>query len=410
MRGAGRRSYRRPVPTALPSASGRTAPTPDSERLLTPDLARGVMLLLIALAHSRMLHAGGNAYNAPAGGGPLDVAVQALLTSLVDGRAAPLFGLLFGYGLVQMTRRYGGADGDPAGARRLVRRRGVWLVVFGVVHVVLLYSGDVIGSYGVLSLVFAGAVAWSGRRLWTVAAVLGAIGAAVAAAVQLGGGATPPLPAGATLLDSALIRATALPALPLAAVASAAPVLIGIWAARSRVLERPARFRPLLRRVALLGFPTAALGALPVTLQAVDVWHPESPAVVTAGFALFSLTGIAGGLAYAALIALVAIRIGERRGAITTALVACGRRSMTFYIAQSPVWLVLTEPSLVGLHGSLGAATAAGIAVATWLATVVAADLLRRAGRRGPAEALIRRLTYGARRSTPPGTAGASPR
>ena len=55
--------------------------------------------------------------------GPADVAVQWLLTSFVDGRAAPLFGLLFGYGLVQMTRRLTGPDSDPAGARRLIRRR-----------------------------------------------------------------------------------------------------------------------------------------------------------------------------------------------------------------------------------------------------------------------------------------------
>lgn len=49
----------------------------------------GVMLLLIALAHSRMLHAGGNLLARPAGGGPVDIAVQWLLTSVVDGRAAP---------------------------------------------------------------------------------------------------------------------------------------------------------------------------------------------------------------------------------------------------------------------------------------------------------------------------------
>lgn len=99
------------------------------------------MLLLIALAHSRMLHAGGNDLTAPSGGGWLDVTVQWLLTSLVDGRSAPLFGILFGYGLVQLTRRHSGPDGDSARARRLIRRGGAWLVVFGVVHVVLRYRG-----------------------------------------------------------------------------------------------------------------------------------------------------------------------------------------------------------------------------------------------------------------------------
>ena len=92
------------------------------------------MLLLIALAHSRQLHAGGNSLTTPAGGGPIDVAVQWLLTSFVDGRAAPLFEILFGCGLVQMTRRHTGLGGDPAQARRLIRRRGAWLIVFGTIE------------------------------------------------------------------------------------------------------------------------------------------------------------------------------------------------------------------------------------------------------------------------------------
>ncbi|MBO4236144.1 DUF418 domain-containing protein, partial [Pseudonocardia alni] len=50
--------------------------------------------------------------------------------------------------------------------------------------------------------------------------------------------------------------------------------------------------------------------------------------------------------------------------------------------------------------------TAAAVAVATWVITVVVAAGLDRAGRRGPAEALLRRLTYGAGRSAPrPATA-----
>ena len=42
----------------------------------------------------------------------------------------------------------------------------------------------------------------------------------------------------------------------------------------------------------------------------------------------------------------------------------------------------------------VGAAAASGIAVLTWLATVAFAEVLRRNGKRGPAETLLRRLTY----------------
>jgi uncharacterized membrane protein YeiB len=373
------------------------APTPPSQRLLAPDLARGVMLLLIALAHSRQLHAGGNSYATPAGGGPVDVAVQWLLTSFVDGRAAPLFGILFGYGLVQMTRRYTGLGGDPAQARRLIRRRGAWLLVFGIAHVILLYSGDVIGAYGAFAVMFAGVVSWSSRRMWTVMAITLVLGVAAAALLQLVTPSDTPLAVGPTLFDSAILRTSALPVLPIAAVGIAPSVLIGVLAARMRLLEQPDRYRPLLHRFALIGFPVAVLGAQPVALQAVGLWTPASPGTDAAGHAVFAATGIAGGLAFLAALALVADRLGGRRGPVTTALVACGRRSMTFYIAQSPVWLVATEPSLLDLGGKLGAATAAGLAVATWAGTVVIAHALDRAGRRGPFEALLRHLTYRSR-------------
>jgi uncharacterized membrane protein YeiB len=75
---------------------------------------------------------------------------------------------------------------------------------------------------------------------------------------------------------------------------------------------------------------------------------------------------------------------------------------MTFYIAQSPVWLVATEPSLLDLGGKLGAATAAGVAVTTWAGTVVIAYALDRTGRRGPFEALLRHLTYRSRSAPQP--------
>jgi uncharacterized protein len=117
---------------------------------------------------------------------------------------------------------------------------------------------------------------------------------------------------------------------------------------------------------------------------------------------VFAATGIAGGLAFLAAIALVADRLGDRRGPVTTALVACGRRSMTFYIAQSPVWLVATEPSLLDLGGRLGAATAAGLAVVTWAVTVLIAYAVERTGRRGPFEALLRHLTYRSRSARRP--------
>lgn len=64
---------------------------------------------------------------------------------------------------------------------------------------------------------------------------------------------------------------------------------------------------------------------------------------------------------------------------------------------KQQVWLVATEPYLLDLGGRLGVAVAAAVGLATWVVTVLVADALRRAGRAGPAETLLRRLAYGRR-------------
>lgn len=147
--------------------------TPPTERAVAPDLARGVMLLLIALANIHLYSYG---HGVGARGYPRDidgvdrlVAVVQLL--LVDGRAYPMFAFLFGYGVIQLARRRS-STGEEATAKRLVRRRGGWLVLFGAVHGLLLFSGDIIAAYGVLGVLLAGLpVCWSPARTgrWSAA-------------------------------------------------------------------------------------------------------------------------------------------------------------------------------------------------------------------------------------------------
>ncbi|WP_235855064.1 DUF418 domain-containing protein [Nonomuraea aridisoli] len=110
--------------------------------------------------------------------------------------------------------------------------------------------------------------------------------------------------------------------------------------------------------------------------------------------AIHVVTGVAGGLGYAALIGLPARRVGARRGPVVTALSSCGQRSLTCYLLQSVVFVALLPPYTAGLGGRLGPAATAALALLTWAGIVVMAELMRRTGARGPAETLLRRLTY----------------
>ena len=103
--------------TAAASSPVDPGATPTSARALAPDLARGLMLLLIAVANVHVYLSdrpiGVRSY--PDGLTGLDSGVAALQILLVDGRAYPLFAFLFGYGI---TSSPAGAHPAPGSRRR----------------------------------------------------------------------------------------------------------------------------------------------------------------------------------------------------------------------------------------------------------------------------------------------------
>jgi uncharacterized membrane protein YeiB len=111
---------------------------------------------------------------------------------------------------------------------------------------------------------------------------------------------------------------------------------------------------------------------------------------------LHATTGTLGGVGYAALFSLLATRLAVRRGPVVDAIAAAGQRSMSCYLMQSVTWAVVFTPFLLDLSGTLTVTATALLAATTWGVTVIIADRMRRADRRGPFEVLIRRVTYGA--------------
>ena len=83
----------------------RLEPVRRADRALAPDLARGAMLLFIALANAAGVVFGGQPGVEPAPHG-LERGVNLLLLTLVHARAYPVFAVMFGYGLVQLIRRH----------------------------------------------------------------------------------------------------------------------------------------------------------------------------------------------------------------------------------------------------------------------------------------------------------------
>ena len=370
--------------------------TTSAPRALAPDLARGAMLLAIAFAHAPLFVLAVD--HGPDLANGISLVVHDLF---VNNHARPMFAFLFGYALVQMLDRRTARGDDPADVRSMLRRRGRWLLVFGLAHF-LLVPIDILAAYGIASLLLVGLLKVGDRTLLLVGAltlVPGTLLSGVPLLLALPQGLTTfdigtlAHPAGTDLVARYLRR---LPGAPFGIVVGTILVvpgmIAGMWAARRRLLDEPERHRAFLVRAVTVTMVISALGALPSILAQTGLWQPASTAAVWGTAVLQPLTGYFGGFGMAGLIALVAIRAARTEGPVTTAMAALGQRSMTFYLFQSVVFVAVFSPLALGLQDHMGLAAALGVAALTWLVSVVCADLMRRRGHRGPAENLLRRL------------------
>ena len=393
-------------------------------RYPSPDVARGFMLLLISLANITFW-TGVARVSAP--NDAADTAWLWVRTLLVDARSYPLFAMLFGFGLATMVNRriasgtqsyLQSLPGVEAGreptaqeeawareqatvdARRLVRRRGLWMILFGAVHAVL-FSGDIIAAYGLVAVIFAG---WLARKHWKRAAVLCAVvvvacvvitfviesfmtsqGAASATDMHAGAGES-----ATTLLSYVSHGVTSwavnLSTTPISLVVPA--MFLGARLADTDIIAHPERHRRLLTVVSLGGLGIGAVGGIGVAQWAtggsLNLWAVP----------LHQVAGMVGACGWLALLALYAggPRPDGRLTGLRKLASNVGRRSMTAYLSQTFLFAIifLALPALTGMELHLGEAWAAGIAVAVWLATVGLCAVLERGGHAGPFETLLR--------------------
>lgn len=336
--------------------------------------------------------------------------------TVVHARAYPVFAVMFGYGLVQLARRQEAAGATPDVVRSVLLRRNAWLVVFGFLHAVLLYFGDFLGAYGLVGMIATVVLLRRSDRpqrvvlwIWAVSALEAfALAALVALRVVHGSNQQAGLPFGEVgslvapdyvtsvvrrLVEWPVHTATVLPFITI--------VWLGMCAARRRLLEDPASHRRRLRRVAAAGLGIAVAGGLPLGLTSAGMMHADSSTVALMSL-LHQVSGIFAGPGYVALFGLVALGVSRatpspRATMVTGSLAALGQRSLSGYLFQSVAWLLLLAPYTLALGQRFGSPmlTAIGIALLVWLVTLVGAFRLERLSHRGPAEAVLRRLTYG---------------
>ncbi|ANE45930.1 glyoxalase [Paenibacillus swuensis] len=373
------------------------------QRAVSLDLARGFMLLLITLAHAPLYLYGAEPgmLQRVAGASFFDQIVNLFGILLIDNRARAMFAVLLGYGIVlafqsQISRGFSGKE-----ALAILRRRSWVLILFGIALAVLIGGQDIFMAYGIAILLVGWLLPRSNRALIRTFIIVTACYAVVIPILwgfnmqDIGSYSFPPeFAATDTYLSYTLERLFTFPITPVLIhlmFPVLPPVLLGMWIAKFRLLTNPELRLKTLYFIASIGLSVSLAGALPLTFVGTG-WQPP---LFTVGilYGIHILTGFAGGLAYAALFGIIGAKLTQP-GRYTFTLTALGKRSLTFYVWNEAILVLLLSPVALDLGGRTSNGTATLIALGVWGLSVLLAAMMEKRNRNGPLEVLLRRLVY----------------
>lgn len=320
----------------------------------------------------------------------LDALVEDIVAVGLEGKAFCLFSLLFGVGLAIQFERLS-AFGRPL---FWLTRRLAALLAFGLVHLLLIWNGDILTEYAVAGLLVLPLLLLP--CAWLLAIALGflllyAVGPVLVysipwpddAALQAHVAAANQVYANGSLADTRRFSLAELPLiLRLHAYAfprTVALFLFGVLLWRVGIVQRAAGFRLETVIVAIVGI--AAGAAMTAT----------TPPGTVVGF----LAPVVLALGYGATLLLIAPLPAMRQAA--SGLAPVGRMAFTNYVVQSLVFGCIFFGYGLGQFGRMGAAPALVLGVAVFMAQIALSRWWLQRYRFGPIEWLWRTLMYGAR-------------
>jgi uncharacterized protein len=386
-----------------------------TERIQFIDVLRGMALFGILAANMRAFVAPLDVY------GDIqvlfhsraDILGQFLIDFLFQGKFISIFSFLFGMGFaIQMSR----AEARGAKFLSFYPRRLLALAIFGIIHGILIWAGDILLTYALTGAIL---LLFRKRQQKTLLRWAGSLFAL-------------PLVVGTTLLTLyykhvfplhfmdfkppdtnkihgiVLIYAqgtvrqilkqnwvewkTFLPA-QLFALYAVGLFLLGMWVWRSGIVQRLDQYRPVFKRVCAWCLPiglvlnfffayenaVTPLDQATLGIRIADLVHFFGAHVLAAGY-------IAG-------LALIFLNVRLRR--FVAPFAAVGRMALTDYLTQSVLCTLFFYHYATGLYGRVGPAMALIPTVVLYSAQVVFSNWWLRHYRFGPMEWLWRGLTYG---------------
>lgn len=391
---------------------------PPPERLLLLDVLRGFAVFGILVVNMQFFAGPFEWVLDPPWREERDRVALLLIHSLFSGKFYTIFSFLFGLGFaVQMERA------EMRGTDRFLsiwlRRLGV-LFLIGVAHAALVWYGDILHWYalaglalfpfrkartatllgvGVTALLvpvllaFAGAAAMStAPPEWSAPQDSSAIFRTEAALEAYGEGSWLELTRH-RVADWLMLDAMSLFTLP----SIFALFLFGLAAGRLRIFHEAERYRRELSIALALGLAMGIpLGVLAELTRGASALLPTFRGAVHAfaagiGSPILSVAFVSG---------LTLLVLSERWRWRLVPLAAVGQMALTNYLLQSIVCTMIFYSYGLGLFGSVGPAATTVLAIAIFLVQVPLSAWWLSRWRRGPVEAMWRRITYGLRHLT----------
>ena len=394
------------------------APVAEHERASVLDFLRGIALLGILTVNIVIFANPGTGLGLGDSTITPDRLTLFFITWFAQAKFYSLFSFLFGIGFAVQMRN--AEHGDENTTIRFIRR-SITLAVFGILHIVFLWVGDILLTYAVIGLLLLAFKNVSDKALkWWIGGLIGfptllILGVTLLIVLFR---LIPAVEAGCVKMETEILDGMlkaendeianlqnqtyreAMKSrlihflLQIIALATAMPAILamflsGLMVGRRKIPMNPMEHLPLIRRMAFWGL---LIGVLASGFVAFTIlWAPFLTAIPV----MFYNNNFAGpvlGLGYAATLTLIYLRTGPSWW--NKPIAAAGRMALTNYLTQSVVNTFLFAGFGFGLGGQIGPFGLIGIVIVIYSCQLVISTVWLHFFQFGPMEWLWRAITY----------------
>lgn len=374
-------------------------PLENKKRLGSVDALRGLALFGILLANVPFdENMGTNTLT-----GQLDTTLSFLFHLLIEKKFITIFSILFGFGFyIQMKK----ADEAGINFRPYYFKRMLILLLIGCIHAYLFWFGDIIRDYALCGILLLFVYKWPSKKTLITGIVFSVF---LTAAVFIANSALGPQYA----YDTSIVRdhpitnsywqylwinaridpfVNFLQDSPITLVFCFGNMLIGFWMAKAGFFQHPDKFKATRKRIILIGLFTGLSASYlfwlvtsgKLELTPALLWLPF---LIVAGMIMQSLFYIS---------AFIGLFQSTRTGKVLAVFIPVGKMSLTNYLLQTLLYLVIFFHWTHGLQlfGKIGMTETYLIAILFFGLQVLFSKTWLKHHEQGPVEGIWKNLSY----------------